>query len=295
MKLSFSTVGCPEWMLNEVLAAASDFGYDGVEIRGLGEDIFLPKAPCFGPKRLATSLREIETAHVAISCLSSDASCLLASHSLDVPSNIKAYIDLAVMIGAKNIRILADEWGPPAPNVDRELVRENMRHGEPIALPIDFLALALSELSSISERRIYQLVSGTRGLPSFLVAKPGLNSGFMIPQYTAAAIVSQNKTLCMPSSADSIPTSQGQEDHVSMGANGGTKLYRIVLNTERVLAIELLNAAQALEFRRPLKSSPKIERIFADYRQVVPFIEEDEVMYPHIAQSVEFLHHETID
>ncbi len=133
MKLSFSTVGCPEWMLNEVLAAASDFGYDGVEIRGLGEDIFLPKAPCFGPKRLATSLREIETAHVEISCLSSDASCLLASHSLDVPSNIKAYIDLAVMIGAKNIRILADEWGPPAPNVDRELVRENLRAVVPYA------------------------------------------------------------------------------------------------------------------------------------------------------------------
>lgn len=133
MKLSFSTVGCPEWMLNEVLAAASDFGYDGVEIRGLGEDIFLPKAPCFGPKRLATSLKEIAAANVEISCLSSDASCLLSSHSLDVPSNIKAYIDLAETIGAKNIRILADEWGPPAPNVDRELVYDNLRAVVPYA------------------------------------------------------------------------------------------------------------------------------------------------------------------
>lgn len=204
----------------------------------------------------------------------------------DTVSYVKTVIDVEINATTDNPTVCPEE--------DLIISAGNF-HGEPIALPIDFLALALSELSSISERRIYKLVSGTRGLPSFLVAKPGLNSGFMIPQYTAASIVSQNKTLCMPSSADSIPTSQGQEDHVSMGANGGTKLYRIVLNTERVLAIELLNAAQALEFRRPLKSSPKIERIFADYRQVVPFIEEDEVMYPHIAQSVEFLRHETID
>ena len=204
----------------------------------------------------------------------------------DTVSYVKTVIDVEINATTDNPTVCPEE--------DLIISAGNF-HGEPIALPIDFLALALSELSSISERRIYQLVSGTRGLPSFLVAKPGLNSGFMIPQYTAASIVSQNKTLCMPSSADSIPTSQGQEDHVSMGANGGTKLYRIVLNTERVLAIELLNAAQALEFRRPLKSSPKIERIFADYRQVVPFIEEDEVMYPHIAKSVEFLRYESID
>lgn len=168
-------------------------------------------------------------------------------------------------------------------------------HGEPIALPMDFLAIAMSELANISERRIYKLVSGTRGLPSFLVANPGVNSGFMITQYTAASIVSQSKTLCMPSSVDSIPTSQGQEDHVSMGANAGTKLYRVVLNTERVLAIELFNAAQALEFRRPLKSSPAVERIFNDYRKVVPFIDKDAVMYPYIAKSVEFLRTEKLD
>lgn len=204
----------------------------------------------------------------------------------DTVSYVKTVIDVEINATTDNPTVCPDE--------DLIISAGNF-HGEPIALPIDFLALALSELSSISERRIYKLVSGTRGLPSFLVAKPGLNSGFMIPQYTAAAIVSQNKTLCMPSSADSIPTSQGQEDHVSMGANGGTKLYRIVKNTEQVLAIELFNAAQALEFRRPLKSSPVLERIFADYRKVVPFIEDDQVMYPHMARSVEFLRHETID
>ena len=162
-------------------------------------------------------------------------------------------------------------------------------HGEPIAQPMDFLAIALCELSNISERRIYKLVSGTRNLPSFLVAKPGLNSGFMIPQYAAASIVSQSKMYSTPASVDSIPSSQGQEDHVSMGANAATKLYQVVLNTERVLAIELFNAAQALEFRRPLKLSPAIEAIYAAYRKVVPFIENDEFMSPHIAQSVEFL------
>lgn len=162
-------------------------------------------------------------------------------------------------------------------------------HGQPIALAMDFLAIAMAELANISERRIYLLISGERGLPKFLVAKPGLNSGFMIPQYTAASIVSQSKGLCMPASVDSIPSSQGQEDHVSMGANAATKLVRVVLNTERVLAIELLNSAQALEFRRPLKSSPAIEKIFADYRKEVPFVDEDRYMHPLIEKSIEFI------
>ncbi len=162
-------------------------------------------------------------------------------------------------------------------------------HGQPIALAMDFLAIALAELGNISERRIYKLISGARELPKFLVANPGLNSGFMIPQYTAASIVSQSKGLCMPASVDSIPSSQGQEDHVSMGSNAATKLYRVALNTERVLAIELFNAAQALEFRRPARSSETIERIFADYRRQVPFIDNDEVMYPHIESSIRFL------
>jgi histidine ammonia-lyase len=162
-------------------------------------------------------------------------------------------------------------------------------HGQPIALAMDFLAIAVAELANISERRTYRLISGSRGLPSFLVAKPGLNSGFMIPQYTAASIVSQNKGLCMPASVDSIPSSQSQEDHVSMGSNAATKLARVVDNTERVLAIELFNAAQALEFRRPLRSSEAVERLVERYRKVVPYIDNDRVMYPLIDASTTFL------
>lgn len=162
-------------------------------------------------------------------------------------------------------------------------------HGEPIAIPMDALAIALSELANISERRIYQLISGLRGLPKFLVAKPGLNSGFMIPQYTAASIVSQNKMYCWPASADSIPSSQGQEDHVSMGSNAATKLVKVADNCETVLAIELMNAAQALEFRRPARTSPQLEAIVADYRKVVPFVDKDTYLSPLIHRSVEFL------
>ena len=165
-------------------------------------------------------------------------------------------------------------------------------HGEPIAIPMDALSIAMSELASISERRTFQLINGVRGLPKYLVANPGLNSGFMIPQYTAASIVSQNKGLCWPASCDSIPSSQGQEDHVSMGSNSATKLVRIVDNVETVLAIELFNAAQALEFRRPAKSSPVIERIFEDYRKAVPFIDNDTVMQPLIEKSVQFIRQE---
>lgn len=162
-------------------------------------------------------------------------------------------------------------------------------HGQPLAIAMDMLAIALAELANISERRIYKLISGQRGLPKFLVAKPGLNSGFMIPQYTAASIVSQNKGLCTPASVDSIPSSQGQEDHVSMGANAATKLVRVAENTERVLAIELFNAAQALDFRRPLKSSWNIEKIHAAYRKSVPFIQDDTYMHPLIEKSIEFI------
>ena len=164
-------------------------------------------------------------------------------------------------------------------------------HGEPLAMVLDFLAIAVAELGAISERRTYQLIDAKRGLPSFLVAKPGLNSGFMIPQYAAAAIVSQSKQLCTPCSVDSIPSSQNQEDLVSMGGNAATKCYRVCENTERVLAIELFNAAQALDFRHQegLKSSPKIEQMVADYRKEVNFVDIDEIMYKHIHASVRFL------
>lgn len=198
----------------------------------------------------------------------------------DTIAYVKSVIDTEINSATDNPTVCPDE--------DLIISAGNF-HGEPIAQPMDFLAIGLSELANISECRIYKLVSGTRGLPSFLVAKPGLNSGFMIAQYTAASVVSLNKSLATPSSVDSIPSSQGQEDHVSMGANAAIKLYKIVLNVERVLAIELFNAAQALEFRRPLKSSPAVEAIFEKYRKVVPFIVNDEVMYPHIQHSIEFL------
>lgn len=167
-------------------------------------------------------------------------------------------------------------------------------HGQPLAITLDFLAIALSELGNISERRVYQLISGKRELPSFLVANPGLNSGFMIPQYAAASIVSQNKQLCTPASVDSIESSQGQEDHVSMGANAATKALRVAENLERILAIEMFNAAQALEFRRPLKSSNKIEDFVAQYRKTVDFVQNDRVMYTEIAKSIDFVKKATV-
>jgi histidine ammonia-lyase len=162
-------------------------------------------------------------------------------------------------------------------------------HGQPLALSLDFAAIALAELGNISERRVAQLIFGLRGLPEFLVANSGLNSGLMIPQYAAAAMVSQNKQLCSPASVDSIVSSNGQEDHVSMGANAATKLLRVVDNVERILAIELLNAAQALEFRRPDKTSPKLEEFIARYRKQVKFIEQDVVMYKEIDSSLDFI------
>ncbi len=168
-------------------------------------------------------------------------------------------------------------------------------HGQPLALALDFLAIALSEFGSISERRTYQLISGLRGLPAFLVDNPGLNSGFMIPQYTAASIASQNKQLATPASIDSIVSSNGQEDHVSMGANAATKCLKIMENLERILAIELMNASQAIEFRRPLQSSDFIESFLKSYRVEVPFVKEDRILHYDIENSVAFLNSFLID
>lgn len=168
-------------------------------------------------------------------------------------------------------------------------------HGQPLAIALDFLGIALAELGNISERRTYQLISGKRNLPSFLVSEPGLNSGFMIPQYTAASIVSQNKQLATPASVDSISSSQGQEDHVSMGANAATKAYQIMENLKRILAIELMNAAQALEFRRPLKSSQLVEDFIESFRTKVPFTKTDKLMYLEIEKSIDFLENLEID
>ena len=193
---------------------------------------------------------------------------------------VKSVIDIEVNSATDNPTVCPDE--------DLIISAGNF-HGEPIALPIDFLSIAMSELANISERRIYRLVSGLRGLPDFLVANPGLNSGFMITQYTAASCVSLNKSLAMPSSVDSIPSCQEQEDLVSMGANAAIKLQRVIQNTERVLAIELFNAAQALDFRLPKKSSPAIMKIRDAFREQVPFISDDVVMYPLIEKSIQFL------
>ena len=162
-------------------------------------------------------------------------------------------------------------------------------HGQPLALALDYLKIAMAEIGNISERRIFQLVSGLRGLPAFLVENPGLNSGFMIPQYTAASIVSANKQLATPASVDSIVSSNGQEDHVSMGANAATQAYNLIRNVERVIAIELMNASQAITFRHPLKTSPLLESFLEFYRQVVPFIKEDEVLHDAIENSIQFL------
>jgi histidine ammonia-lyase len=167
-------------------------------------------------------------------------------------------------------------------------------HGQPLALALDFLSIAMSELANISERRTYQLISGLRNLPAFLVKNPGLNSGFMIPQYTAAGIVSENKQLCTPSSVDSIPSSINQEDHVSMGANGAVKCKRVLDNVEKVLAIELLTAVQAIEFRRPLKSSEQLEQIIVAFRKEVSFNEADRILHNDMMQSVAFLKNYTI-
>ncbi|MFT4152430.1 histidine ammonia-lyase [Parafilimonas sp.] len=178
------------------------------------------------------------------------------------------------------------------PNVfpdDDIIVSGGNFHGQPLALRLDFLSIAMSELANISERRIYQLISGQRGLPLFLVKDPGLNSGFMIPQYTAAGIVSENKQLCTPASVDSISSSNNQEDHVSMGANAATKCLRVINNVEKVLAIELLSAAQALDFRRPMQTSEVLEELHATFRKVVSFNEEDRVLHDDMMKAVAFV------
>lgn len=199
----------------------------------------------------------------------------------------KDAIDYAHKVFKTEINSVTDN---PNIFIDADLILSGGNfHGQPLALALDFLGIALAELGNISERRTYQLISGLRGLPAFLVDNPGLNSGFMIPQYTAASIVSQNKQLANPASTDSIVSSNGQEDHVSMGANGATKALRIVDNLETILAIELLNAAQAIDFRRPLKSSEFIETFLKAYRDEVPHVKEDRILHYDIEKTVVFL------
>lgn len=184
------------------------------------------------------------------------------------------------------------------PNIfinEDEIISGGNFHGQPLALALDYLKIAMAELGNISERRIFQMVSGLRGLPAFLVDNPGLNSGFMIPQYTAASIVSANKQLASPASVDSIVSSNGQEDHVSMGANAATQAYELVTNVKQVLAIELFNASQALHFRAPLKSSALIESFLELYRSEVEFVSEDVIMSTLMHKSVAFLNNFNVD
>jgi len=162
-------------------------------------------------------------------------------------------------------------------------------HGEPLAFVLDYISIALAELGNIAERRLYRLIAGQRGLPEFLVAHPGLNSGFMITQYAAASVVSQNKQLCTPSSVDSINSSNEQEDHVSMGANAATKALRVVNNVENILAIELMAGCQALEFRGIGNTSPFLQSVVNEYRRTVPYVEDDVLMYELIDNSVQFI------
>ena len=199
----------------------------------------------------------------------------------------KDSFDYILSVFIKEINSVTDN-----PNIfpDEDLIVSGGNfHGQPLAITLDFLAIAMAELGSISERRTYQLISGQRGLPTFLVSNPGLNSGLMIPQYTAAGIVSENKQLCTPSSVDSIPSSNNQEDHVSMGANAATKCKRVVDNVEKILAIELLTAVQALEFRRPLKTSPMLEEIITAFRKEVSFNQADRIIHNDMMKAVAFI------
>lgn len=196
-------------------------------------------------------------------------------------------IEHCAMIVEREINAVTDN--PTVFPDDDIVVSAGNFHGQPLALAMDFLAIALAEMGSISERRIYKSISGTRHLPAFLVAKPGLNSGFMITQYTCASIVSQNKQLCTPASIDTIDSSNGQEDHVSMGANAATKLFRVIDNCYSIQGIEILHACQSLEFRRPATSGPRQEEIFANFRKKVPFVKEDGYMHPLMQLSKEFV------
>ena len=199
----------------------------------------------------------------------------------------KDVIDYAKQVFSVEINSVTDN--PTIfPDEDKIISAGNF-HGQILALAHDFLAIALAELGSISERRTFQLISGSRNLPSYLIVNAGINSGLMIPQYTAASIVSRNKQLCTPSSVDSIPSSNGQEDHVSMGANAAVKGYKVMRSTYTILAIEFLTAAQALDFRRPKKTSPVLEKVFSAYRKKVKFMNNDRVLRDDIIASEKFL------
>ncbi len=263
--IRFTEVSC-------LIAAMSLDAYDG-RIEPFDDAIHRIR-PHEGQQRIAAMMRKnLEGSEIAASVKKQvqdpySFRCIpqVAGASLDTILYVKKVVETEINSVTDNPLVIADE--------DKVISGGNF-HGQPLALTLDFLAIALAELGSISERRTYKLIGGQRGLPPYLAPDPGLNSGLMIPQYTAASLVSQNKQLCTPSSIDSIDSSNGQEDHVSMGANGATKCYRVLENVRGIFAIELLNASQALEFRRPKKSSPQVENLHQKVRKIVPFIKKD--------------------
>lgn len=270
---------------NEIAAISLD-GYDGrkepfgIQVNGIRNQVGQIKTAEIFRELLAESeLANREKAHVQDPY---SFRCIPQVHGASYDT-----IEHCAMIVEREINAVTDN--PTVFPGDDIVVSAGNFHGQPLALAMDFLAIALAEMGSISERRIYKSISGTRTLPAFLVAKPGLNSGFMITQYTCASIVSQNKQLCTPASIDTIDSSNGQEDHVSMGANAATKLFRVIDNCYSIQGIEILHACQSLEFRRPAKSSPRLEKIFSDFRKNVPFVTEDRYMHPLMQASKDFV------
>lgn len=270
---------------NEIAAISLD-GYDGrkepfgIQVNGIRNQVGQIKTAEIFRELLAESeLANREKAHVQDPY---SFRCIPQVHgaSYDTIEHCATIVEREINAVTDNPTVFPD---------DDIVVSAGNFHGQPLALAMDFLAIALAEIGSISERRIYKSISGTRTLPAFLVAKPGLNSGFMITQYTCASIVSQNKQLCTPASIDTIDSSNGQEDHVSMGANAATKLFRVIDNCYSIQGIEILHACQSLEFRRPAKSSPRLEKIFSDFRKNVPFVTEDRYMHPLMQASKDFV------
>ncbi|MBC8045664.1 MAG: histidine ammonia-lyase [Fimbriimonadaceae bacterium] len=255
-------------------------------------DPFLPQI-----HQIRNQTGQIETAQNILNILEGSETFFAAKEQVQDPYSFRCIpqvhgasrdaINYCMQIVEKEINGVTDN-----PNVfaDEDLIISGGNfHGQPLALSLDFLAIAVSELANISERRTYRMLSGARDLPEFLTEHAGLHSGLMIPQYVAASIVSQNKQLCSPASVDSIPSCNEQEDHVSMGANAATKCVRVIENVEKVLAIELLTAAQAFSFRGNKKSSAAIEKLYADYRKIVTVISTDRYLHEDIIKSIEFI------
>ena len=199
--------------------------------------------------------------------------------SKDAIAHISSVFEIEINAVTDNPTLIPDE--------DKIISAGNF-HGQPLAINLDYLCIAVAELASISERRTYKLIGGQRGLPAYLVANPGLNSGLMIAQYTAASIVSQNKQLCTPASVDTIDSSNGQEDHVSMGANAATKALRVFENYQRVMGVEMLSAAQGADLREG-RTSPVLMEFHEAFRNSIPFIEEDIILSPEMEKSMQFL------